>query len=67
MSCAKKMAYSAAATRVFEEWRDNSAVSDRAAKAVLAHVGRKGDVNRQEVAFNHEFLAPIIRHIGPLI
>lgn len=61
---AVSMAYSQLATRVFEEWRNDDTLVTRAAGAILAMVGRKGALTRQEVAENHTLLAPVIRHLG---
>lgn len=61
------MAYSAVAVSVFEEWKANESLCQNAAKACLAQIGKKDNLNRAEVSHNHEVLAPVVRHIGYLI
>lgn len=58
------MAYSPQALGIFDEWKKDDALVSRGASGILAVCGRKGSLNRQEVAENYNLLAPIITYLG---
>ena len=63
-SCFGDMAYCAAATAVFDEWKSNEVLCHRAAKMCLAMIGTKELVDRREVNENYALLAPVVEHVG---
>ena len=58
------MAYSPAATAVFDEWKTNEVLCHRAAKMCLAMIGKRENVDRREVNENYHLLGPVVEHMG---
>ena len=49
---------------VLEVWMNDSKLCQTASGGVMAIVGRKGDVTRQEVCHNVNLLMPVVTHMG---